>query len=200
MYCKTSYSIAVYSDQRHGNHNAAIPMLPCRNLWLYFFQNASRIFCITPINIVYRVVWWKTFLIDFQILEISIAITLTHICSHACLPDIDECATSNGGCQQIYTNNLGSCTCSCWSGTISTDGHTCIPPVGNFSFKPVRILTVCWAMRSNLHYITTTTQNSWLIMIIFSVMCASVCLGVWTSCRSIYFSRLKRPEGNRCEN
>ena len=41
--------------------------------------------------------------------------------------DIDECATSNGGCDQTCANTpAGSYTCSCNAGyTLDADLHTC---------------------------------------------------------------------------
>ncbi|KAM9971551.1 hypothetical protein ACTFIW_011532 [Dictyostelium discoideum] len=40
--------------------------------------------------------------------------------------DIDECATSNGGCAQICTNTIGSSTCSCGTGyTLNSDKKGC---------------------------------------------------------------------------
>ncbi|EAL71369.1 hypothetical protein DDB_G0272434 [Dictyostelium discoideum AX4] len=40
--------------------------------------------------------------------------------------DIDECATSNGGCAQICTNTFGSSTCSCDTGyTLNSDKKGC---------------------------------------------------------------------------
>ncbi len=40
--------------------------------------------------------------------------------------DIDECATNNGGCAQVCTNEPGTFTCSCSTGfTIDGDGFSC---------------------------------------------------------------------------
>ena len=40
--------------------------------------------------------------------------------------DIDECSTSNGGCDQVCTNTVGSFNCSCNSGfSPNTDGIAC---------------------------------------------------------------------------
>ena len=40
--------------------------------------------------------------------------------------DIDECATDNGGCEQICINNVGSYECSCTAGyTMKSDGYNC---------------------------------------------------------------------------
>ena len=42
------------------------------------------------------------------------------------LTDIDECATNNGGCPQNCSNNVGTFTCSCYTGyTLFSDGITC---------------------------------------------------------------------------
>ena len=42
-------------------------------------------------------------------------------------PDIDECDTNNGGCEQVCTNSVGSFMCSCNSGYIinSDDSSMC---------------------------------------------------------------------------
>ena len=46
-----------------------------------------------------------------------------------CLPifstDIDECASNNGGCAQVCTNNEGSFTCSCSAGFELSSGRFC---------------------------------------------------------------------------
>ena len=39
------------------------------------------------------------------------------------LSDVDECASSNGGCDQICTNNPGSYQCGCNQGYISNGKH-----------------------------------------------------------------------------
>ena len=40
--------------------------------------------------------------------------------------DIDECATSNGGCQHVCKNNDGSHQCLCNGGyTLGADKHSC---------------------------------------------------------------------------
>ncbi|XP_019614687.1 PREDICTED: uncharacterized protein LOC109462574 [Branchiostoma belcheri] len=45
---------------------------------------------------------------------------------YCCIPDIDECATNNGGCQQICTNTIGSFYCSCGEGfLLGPDRSTC---------------------------------------------------------------------------
>ena len=42
------------------------------------------------------------------------------------LSDVNECLISNGGCQHICNNVLGSYVCSCQSGhSLNVDGHTC---------------------------------------------------------------------------
>ena len=42
------------------------------------------------------------------------------------LPDINECQTSNGGCQHICVNTPGSQQCRCRTGHIlSSNGKTC---------------------------------------------------------------------------
>ena len=48
------------------------------------------------------------------------------------ITDVDECATNNGGCNQICKNSYGSYHCECDSGyELSADNHTC---VGKFIF------------------------------------------------------------------
>ena len=40
--------------------------------------------------------------------------------------DVDECSTSNGGCDQVCTNTVGSFNCSCNDGfSLNMDGATC---------------------------------------------------------------------------
>ena len=40
--------------------------------------------------------------------------------------DVNECATSNGGCAQTCTNNVGSFVCSCQSGyTLASNDLSC---------------------------------------------------------------------------
>ena len=40
--------------------------------------------------------------------------------------DVNECHTSNGGCDQICYNTVGSYTCSCGNGyRLQNDNHTC---------------------------------------------------------------------------
>ena len=42
------------------------------------------------------------------------------------IQDIDECATDNGGCDQICVNKPGSFECQCKEGyTLAEDGKTC---------------------------------------------------------------------------
>ena len=42
------------------------------------------------------------------------------------LTDINECSTSNGGCDHVCTNTEGNISCSCNSGfTLATDGRSC---------------------------------------------------------------------------
>ena len=43
--------------------------------------------------------------------------------------DINECVSSNGGCQHNCTNTVGSYYCTCIDSvryTLSEDGHSCI--------------------------------------------------------------------------
>ena len=40
--------------------------------------------------------------------------------------DTNECLTSNGGCDQMCTNTIGSYECSCNVGYELYDGNTCI--------------------------------------------------------------------------
>ena len=43
------------------------------------------------------------------------------------LPDVNECASDNGGCDNVCKDTDGSYTCSCTKGLIlSQDRHTCI--------------------------------------------------------------------------
>ena len=40
--------------------------------------------------------------------------------------DINECSTSNGGCEQTCQNTQGSYQCSCWNGySLDADKHNC---------------------------------------------------------------------------
>ena len=42
------------------------------------------------------------------------------------LSDINECAESNGGCEQNCTNSVGSYSCMCGDGyTLNNDGRQC---------------------------------------------------------------------------
>ena len=44
----------------------------------------------------------------------------------ATVTDIDECSTSNGGCDQVCINTVGSFNCSCNDGFfLSANGATC---------------------------------------------------------------------------
>ena len=41
--------------------------------------------------------------------------------------DLNECSTSNGGCDHVCTNSVGSFQCSCNSGySLAADGTTCV--------------------------------------------------------------------------
>ena len=41
--------------------------------------------------------------------------------------DVDECASSNGGCQHNCTNIIGSYYCTCAGGyVLNDDGHSCM--------------------------------------------------------------------------
>ena len=43
------------------------------------------------------------------------------------ISDVNECQTSNGGCEQVCTNTVGSFECSCNPGfNVSSDGANCI--------------------------------------------------------------------------
>ena len=50
-----------------------------------------------------------------------------HLYFHQYFPlDNDECATDNGGCDQICVNKPGSFECQCKEGyTLAEDGKTC---------------------------------------------------------------------------
>ena len=60
--------------------------------------------------------------------------------------DINECATNNGGCEQICNNTAGSYQCSCGPGyTLNSDGHACdgkmansLPPHPRASIPPLQ--------------------------------------------------------------
>ena len=42
------------------------------------------------------------------------------------ISDVNECQTSNGGCEQVCTNTIGSFECSCNRGfSLSSDGVNC---------------------------------------------------------------------------
>ena len=48
------------------------------------------------------------------------------LCYCLVIPDIDECTTENGGCNQTCTNQVGSFTCSCGTGfELNVDGLDC---------------------------------------------------------------------------
>ncbi|XP_078575770.1 uncharacterized protein LOC144861669 [Branchiostoma floridae x Branchiostoma japonicum] len=48
------------------------------------------------------------------------------MCEVQVFPDIDECATGNGGCSQNCSNTVGSFTCSCHDGyALNSDGTSC---------------------------------------------------------------------------
>ena len=50
---------------------------------------------------------------------------LLHFVYFLCV-DLDECATSNGGCSQMCNNTIGSFICSCRDGfLLAGDGRTC---------------------------------------------------------------------------
>ena len=38
------------------------------------------------------------------------------VCLRHCFADVNECATSNGDCDQVCTNTIGSHACSCMAG------------------------------------------------------------------------------------
>lgn len=42
------------------------------------------------------------------------------------MPDIDECETDNGGCDQICVNLKGSYMCDCKEGYVMSANDTCI--------------------------------------------------------------------------
>ena len=49
----------------------------------------------------------------------------------SCLSDVDECAISNGGCEQICDNTYGSFECDCQPGyTLNADGFNCSGEIG----------------------------------------------------------------------
>ena len=49
--------------------------------------------------------------------------SISHIYS---ISDTDECNTTNGGCEQVCTNILGSFYCSCNNGyQLQQDGSSC---------------------------------------------------------------------------
>ena len=51
----------------------------------------------------------------------------TALYSSILILDVDECATENGGCNQVCDNTLGNYTCSCNipGFEVGEDGHTC---------------------------------------------------------------------------
>ena len=51
---------------------------------------------------------------------------ITELLSFMMITDINECGTSNGGCEHTCTNTDGSYYCSCNSGySLDGDGHAC---------------------------------------------------------------------------
>ncbi len=53
----------------------------------------------------------------------SVEVQQYYVCAYT---DVDECATANGGCAQICTNNNGSFWCSCNTGyALSPDELGC---------------------------------------------------------------------------
>ena len=61
---------------------------------------------------------------------------LSDKCPHS---DVNECDSSNGGCDQICTNNVGSFECSCNPGfELASDGFSCdskcVISIGHLNF------------------------------------------------------------------
>jgi len=57
------------------------------------------------------------------------------------LPDVNECITDNGNCEQNCTNTIGSFYCSCWTGyRLDENGKNC---TGKFKAAMIcsRVLT-----------------------------------------------------------
>ena len=50
--------------------------------------------------------------------------------------DIDECTTSNGGCEHVCKNNNGSHQCLCYDGyTHGADEYSCEGKVNDFKYR-----------------------------------------------------------------
>ena len=58
-------------------------------------------------------------------------------------PDINECSTSNGGCEQSCSNSQGSFSCSCRSGfSLDSNGRTCSGELYRYASSPVPVIAV----------------------------------------------------------
>ena len=75
--------------------------------------------------------------------------------------DVDECATSNGGCEQICNNTIGSFYCSCDAGyQLDGNGLNC---TGEFSVVKVALRWHEW-----YYYVLFSTQTSMSVRMVMT--------------------------------
>ena len=93
--------------------------------------------------------------------------------------DIDECRTSNGGCQHICVNTPGSRQCRCRTGyTLASDGRTCngmsvTPDQNNQPVFLIYFVTYCAAFiglqtSMNAQLVPTTVHSVVITMLAHS--------------------------------
>ena len=81
-------------------------------------------------------------------------------------PDINECLTNNGGCEQVCTNTEGSFVCSCNSGFIlNSDNFTCN---GKLFYRITILLYLC-LVQSCIHIYMHINWSSKLS--IYNIIC-----------------------------
>ena len=76
-------------------------------------------------------------------------------------PDINECNTTNGGCEQICTNAIGSFSCNCTVGyQLDENGFNCtgMLVLPRFSF-PAYMFYSCMQMLMNVRGMKTTVMR-----------------------------------------
>ena len=65
-------------------------------------------------------------MITVTVVMVSHAVAMIHVITVLYYSDINECDTSNGGCDHNCSNSIGSYKCSCDAGyKLADDEHSC---------------------------------------------------------------------------
>ena len=111
-------------------------------------------------------------------------------------PDINECLTSNGGCDQVCTNTSGSYYCTCNTGfELDADDHTCNGQLQQSLFGSLYIIIVdineCDTENGGCNHNCTNNAGSFVCSCQsgyqLSPLNNKMCTGMYCTIKSGYF-------------